>query len=64
MWHEVQRRCRGEAWGLLASLFFVKKTEKVEAEFFFVAAQEIFSFHPRMESISALEFFCFRAVTF
>lgn len=48
-----------------ARLFFLrKKTEKVEAEFFFVAAQEIFSFHPRMESISALEFFCFRAVTF
>ena len=44
--------------------FLRKKTEKVEAEIFFVAAQEIFSFHPRTESISALEFFCFRAVTF
>lgn len=50
--------------GLLTSLFSVKKTEKVEAEIFFVAAQEIFSFHPRTEGISALGFFCFRAVTF
>ena len=56
MWHEVQRRCRGEALGLLASPFSVKKTEKVEAENFFVVAQEIFSFHLRMESISALGF--------
>ena len=44
--------------------FLRKKTEKVEAEIFFVAAQEIFSFHSRMEGISALVFFCFRAVTF
>ena len=35
----------------------------MEAEKFFVLAQEIFSFHPRVESISALEFFCFRAVS-
>lgn len=34
----------------------------MEAEKFFVLAQEIFSFHLRMGSISALEFFCFRAV--
>lgn len=37
--------------------FLRKKTEKVEAEFFFVATQEIFSFHSRMEGISALVFF-------
>lgn len=35
----------------------------MEAEKFFVLAQEIFSFHLRMGSISALEFFCFRAVS-
>lgn len=63
MWHEVQRRCRGGVEAARLS-FLRKKTEKVEAEFFFVAAQEIFSFHPRMESISALEFFCLRAVIF
>ena len=37
--------------------FFIRKTEKVEAEFFFVATQEIFSFHSRMEGISVLVFF-------
>lgn len=37
--------------------FLRKKTEKVEAEIFFVATQEIFSFHSRMEGISALVFF-------
>lgn len=37
--------------------FLRKKTEKVEAEFFFVATQEIFSFHSRMEGTSALVFF-------
>lgn len=60
-------KCNGVAEGGVGAArlsFLRKKTEKVEAEFFFVATQEIFSFHPRTESISALEFFCFRAVTF
>ena len=53
-------KCNGVAEGGVGAArlsFLRKKTEKVEAEFFFVATQEIFSFHSRMEGISALVFF-------
>lgn|GEM_PF-2222320 len=52
-------KCNGVAEGGVGAArlsFLRKKTEKVEAEFFFVATQEIFSFHSRMEGISALVF--------